>query len=96
MRRAKARAATRGAGAIDLKVVRIGNSRGVRLPKALLDRYAIGEVVVVEPREEGLLLRNKRDGRLSWQETFKAMAREREDWSDLEAVVADGLDEEPA
>jgi hypothetical protein len=29
---------------------------------------------------------------LSGQDTFKEMAREREDWSDLDVVVADGLD----
>jgi hypothetical protein len=29
---------------------------------------------------------------LSWKDTFKAMAREREDWSDFEGTVADGLD----
>jgi hypothetical protein len=28
---------------------------------------------------------------LSWQDTFKEMAREREDWSDLDVTVADGL-----
>ena len=80
---------------IELKVVQIGNSRGVRLPKAVLDRYAIGEAVVLEARDEGLLLRGKKDKRLSWEETFKDMAREREDWSDFDATVADGLDKEP-
>ena len=45
-----------------------------------------------EAREEALVLRNKRDKRLSWEDTFKDMAREREDWSDFEGTVADGLD----
>ena len=76
----------------ELKVVAIGNSRGVRLPKAVLDKYAIRDAVVVEEREEGLLLRSKKDKRLSWNETYEEMAREREDWSDLEPTVADGLD----
>jgi antitoxin MazE len=76
----------------ELKVVAIGNSRGVRLPKAVLDKYAIRDAVVVEEREEGLLLRSKRDQRLSWNETYEEMARERENWSDLESTVADGLD----
>jgi antitoxin MazE len=79
---------------IELKVVPIGNSRGVRLPKAVLDKYAIRDAVVVEEREEGLLLRSKQDKRLSWEDTYKEMAREREDWSDLDATVADGLDPE--
>ncbi len=80
---------------LELKVVPIGNSRGVRLPKAVLTKYAIGEVVVLEEREEGLLLRSKKDKRLTWDETFKDMARERENWSDFDATVADGLDKEP-
>jgi antitoxin MazE len=67
----------------------------VRLPKSVLDKYAIGDAVVVEQREEGLLLRSKRDRRLSWEETFKAMAHEREDWSDLDGTLNDGLDKEP-
>ena len=79
---------------IELKVVPIGNSRGVRLPKALLDKYAIKGELVLEERTEGLLLRNKRDKRLTWEDTFKEMAKEREDWGDLDATIADGLDQE--
>ena len=79
---------------IELKVVAIGNSRGVRLPKAVLDKYAIKGELVLEERTEGLLLRNKRDKRLSWEDTFREMAKEREDWSDLDATMADGLDQE--
>ena len=80
------------AKSIELKVVPIGNSRGVRLPKAILERYAIKDALVLEAREDGLLLRNKGDKRLSWDETYSEMAREREDWSDFDATVADGLD----
>ena len=75
-----------------LKVVPIGNSRGVRLPKRLRDRYAIKDAVIVEQRAEGLLLRGTPGTRLSWEETFKAMAREREDWSAWDAAIGDGLD----
>jgi hypothetical protein len=31
---------------------------------------------------------------LSWEDTFKDMALEKEDWSELETVTADGLDKE--
>ncbi len=78
----------------ELKVVAIGNSRGVRLPKTVLDKYAIRDAVLVEEREDGLLLRSKKDKRFSWDETFKDMAREREDWSDLDAALNDGLGQE--
>src|SRR3990172_12084370 len=55
---------------IELKVVPIGNSRGVRLPKAVLDKYAVKDELVLEERTEGLLLRDKRDKRLTWEDTF--------------------------
>lgn len=77
----------------DLKIIPIGNSRGVRLPKSVLDKYAITDTVVLEEREDGILLRSKQDARLSWEETYQAMAREREDWSDLDVTLADGLKE---
>ena len=77
---------------IELKVVRIGNSRGVRLPKAVLERYEIKDALVLEAREEGLLLRGKKDKRMTWEETYREMAREKEDWSDLDATVADGIE----
>ena len=85
----------RSAPALEFKVVPIGNSRGVRLPKTVLDKYAIRDAVVVEQREDGLLLRSKKDKRLSWEDTFKAMAHEREDWGDLDVVSNDGLEKEP-
>jgi antitoxin MazE len=77
---------------IELKVVQIGNSRGVRLPKAVLERYEIKDALVLEAREEGLLLRGKKDKRLTWEETYRAAAREKEDWSDLDATLADGVE----
>lgn len=77
---------------LEMKVVPIGNSRGVRLPKAVLEKYAIGDVVVAEHRAEGLLLRGNKDKRLSWDATYQDMARHREDWRDLDSAIADGLD----
>ena len=84
----------RSSRTIELKVVAIGNSRGVRLPKELLQKYAIKGAVIAEERDEGVLLRSKRDRRLGWDETFKEMAKEHEDWRDLDATLADGLDPE--
>jgi antitoxin MazE len=82
----------KSAAKLELKVVRIGNSRGVRLPKAVLERYEIKDALVLEAREEGLLLRGKNDKRLTWEETYRAAAREKEDWSDLDATLADGIE----
>lgn len=82
---------------VELKVARIGNSRGVRIPSASLKRYGIGPTVVMEERSDGILLRPPGGGvsKLSWEETAREMAAGAEDWRDLDAVVADGLAEIP-
>ena len=92
MKRDPLPASPRNPAKVELKVVQIGNSRGVRLPKAVLERYGIKDALVLEAREEGLLLRGKKDKRMTWEETFRDMAREREDWSDLDATLADGIE----
>ena len=76
-----------------LKIVRIGNSRGVRLPAPLLAHYRIKNEVSAEQRPEGILLKSVKDYRLSWEETARAMAAEQDgEFSDLEkATAADGL-----
>lgn len=76
-----------------LKLARIGNSRGVRLPAASLRRYRIGESVVMEERSDGILLRatEAATDRLSWEQTARAMAASGEDWSAWDAASGDGM-----
>ena len=38
--------------------------------------------------------RDERD-KLSWRETHRAIASAHEDWSDLDAAIADGIEAEP-
>ena len=82
---------------VKLKVARIGNSRGVRLPASSLRRYRIGDTVLMEERSEGILLRPAGSAvqKLSWEETAKEMAASHEDWGAWDEVTADGLDALP-
>ena len=82
---------------VRLKVARIGNSRGVRLPAASLRRYRIGGTVVMEERSEGILLRPTGPAveKLSWEDTARAMAGSREDWGAWDKAAADGLEDLP-
>lgn len=77
------------------KVVRIGNSRGVRLPARLLAQYRIRDTVEVECTSAGIVLRPRRDGRLSWEDTFRALRAEQDrkgdEFADFEAATGDGL-----
>ena len=76
----------------DVKLIAIGNSKGIRLPKVLLQKYGWGDSLVLEETEEGIFLYSHEKNKLSWKETYRAMAADCEDWSDLDATVADGLD----
>ena len=78
----------------DIKIVPIGNSLGVRLPKNLLQKYGLINSLVLEETDRGLLLRKKHDDKLSWVDTYKAMANEAEDWSDYDSTLLDGLEDD--
>lgn len=82
---------------IEVKVAKIGNSRGVRIPAEVLRRYAFGDAALLIESVDGILLRPKQqtDEKLSWADTAKAMAAAVENWSDWDAVSSDGLDGTP-
>ena len=78
----------------DIKLVPIGNSKGVRLPKALLEKYGLNNSLLLEETDRGLLLRKKADNKLSWENTYTAMAGEKESWDDFDETLLDGLEGE--
>ena len=55
-----------------LPLVRIGNSRGIRLPKALIEQYGFGESVEVRAERDGLFITSARHPREGWAEAFAA------------------------
>lgn len=75
-----------------LKISRIGNSRGIRLPAAMLRKYHIKDAVIAEERTDEIALRPQRSSprKLSWAETAKAMSLAHEDWSEWDVTVGDG------
>lgn len=81
----------------ELKVARIGNSRGVRLPASSLKRYSVGSAMIMEERADGILLRPAGPivEKLTWEDTAREMAATNEDWSEWDVVDRDGLDSVP-
>jgi mRNA interferase MazF len=81
----------------ELKITRIGNSKGVRVPAATLRRYGIGASVVMEERIDGIMLRPSGPSvaKLSWEDTAREIALSAEDWSEWDATTADGLHSHP-
>lgn len=81
----------------ELKLTRIGNSRGIRIPADTLKRYHMGASVLMDEQVEGILLRPGpvKTARLSWEDTAREMAASEEDWTEWDTVTADGLETIP-
>ena len=78
-----------------LKLVAIGNSQGVRLPKALVTRYHFEREIEAIETPDGLLLKPMGEGKLSWEDGFREAAMENQ--KELEAwdgTLGDGLEPE--
>ena len=78
----------------ELTIVQIGNSKGIRIPKLMLQKYGFSDSIKIEETENGILLCNTKNSKLSWEDTFKAMKQENEDWDDFDNTLLDGLDED--
>jgi len=79
---------------MEAKLVQIGNSKGVRIPQKLIAKYRLQETLILQETDGGILIAaDSAQATYSWEDTYKAMAAEAEDWSDLDIAVADGLNE---
>lgn len=65
------------------QIIQIGNSQGIRIPKALLEESGITGDVNLELTEEGILIRNISKPRTGWEQAFRELA-ENDDDSPLE------------
>ena len=76
-----------------VKLINIGNSRGIRLPKKVIEKYNFKDELILEACDDGVVLKPKEDLKLSWDDTFAEMASEKEDWSDMGVLDNEGLDD---
>jgi antitoxin MazE len=74
---------------VKTRIVRIGNSQGVRIPKALLEWCYLQGEVELEPRSDYLILRSAKKPRGGWDTAFEAMAKQGDD----KTIIGDVLTE---
>jgi antitoxin component of MazEF toxin-antitoxin module len=62
-----------------VKLVRVGNSRSIRIPNELIKLLGLGEVVDVNANQEGIVIAAHREPRHGWKHSFaKASPAENE------------------
>lgn len=64
---------------IRTRIVKIGNSQGVRIPKLLLEQSGIHTEVEIEVQGDHLTIRTAPRSRAGWGEAFAAMAKQHDD-----------------
>ena len=56
------------------RIVKIGNSQGIRIPKPLLEQTGIMDDVELEVEQNQIIIRPVTNPRAGWDDAFKAMA----------------------
>jgi antitoxin MazE len=78
---------------IRAKVVKIGNSRGIRIPRALLEQAGLEDEVEMRVEKDQLIIHSVRQPRLGWEAHFAEMAEVGDDQL-LDDLVPTRWDEE--
>lgn len=77
------------------RIVRIGNSQGIRIPKPLLEQTGIMVDVELEVEKNQIIIRPISNPRAGWDHSFKAMAENGDDaMIDVEETISHSWDEE--
>ncbi len=58
---------------MNISIIPIGNSKGIRLSKTLLDKYNITDTVELILKKEYIILKLKTTSSAGWKKSFKKM-----------------------
>lgn len=70
------------------QIIKIGNSKGIRIPKPVLEQSSLNGEVELEVTDEGLLIRSSDKPRANWARAFREMSENDGD----EMVIEDASD----
>ena len=58
---------------IKVKIIRIGNSKGIRLSKSLIEQYNMKDEVLLEAKKDSIVIRPVGNPRAGWEKSFEKM-----------------------
>jgi antitoxin MazE len=76
---------------METKLIKIGNSFGIRIPKSLIQQYDLSNSIEIDPTEKGILIKPKKGSREGWEEQFAAAIKEN---SQPEGELLEGFTDE--
>jgi antitoxin MazE len=79
---------------MELSVINIGNSKGIRLSKTILEKYHISDKVEVLLEKGYIILKPKSEPRKDWEKQFKKMHENGDDQLLMDDIFDDETFEE--
>ena len=74
---------------MELSVINIGNSKGIRLSKTILEKYNIQNKIEIILEKGFIILKPKAEPRKDWEEAFKEMHENGDDQLLIDDVFED-------
>lgn len=74
---------------MEVSIVQIGNSKGIRLNKTLLEKYHITDKIELVLEKDYIVLKPIAEPRKNWEEAFEKMHRNGDDKLIMDSVFED-------
>lgn len=74
---------------MEVSIISIGNSKGIRLSKSLIEKYKLEDSIELILKKEYIILKPKTSSRKGWEKTFKKMHENGEDKSMIADIFED-------
>jgi len=76
------------------RVIKIGNSQGLRIPKPILEQTGIRDDVEIEVEKNQIIIRPVENAREGWDAAFKKMGENGDDVPIINEIISHAWDEE--
>ena len=76
------------------RVIKIGNSQGLRIPKPILEQTGIKDDVEIEVEKNQIIIRPVKNVRQGWDAAFKNMGKKGDDELIINDSILNSWDEE--
>ena len=74
---------------MEISVINIGNSKGIRLSKTILEKYNIQDKIELILEKGFIILKPKAEPRKNWEKAFKKMRENNDDQLQIDDVFED-------
>jgi antitoxin MazE len=76
------------------RVIKIGNSQGLRIPKPILEQTGIMDDVEIEVEKNQIIIRPVKNAREGWDAAFKIMSEKGDDEPIIDDSISNSWDED--